>query len=269
MSFTIQDANLRFTNNQNRGNTTNTIIIHHVYGRGTVRDIHRWHQGRGWSGIGYHFYVDFDGSIWRGRDMRHVGAHTVGQNNTSVAIVVNGNHHTNDRVSDAMFNALVWLVGHIRSVYGNLLVRGHDEFANTNCPGRHFPMARLCEAISGTTTPPLTVRQQPVLHTVNTSTQPLNVRAAPSSNGNILGTFARGSRVAVTRRDGDWLWATNGRLTGWASAQFLRELNGEESVRHMASLGLIDSPDYWIGQLPNVRHLDTVFNRWGASLLMG
>ena len=269
MNFHIRDANLRFTNTQNRGGVTSNIIIHHVYGRGSVQDIHRWHQDRGWAGIGYHFYIDFDGSIWRGRDMRHVGAHTIGQNSTSIGIVVNGNHHRNDRVSDAMFSALVWLIGYIRGIYGNLPVRGHNEFANTNCPGQHFPMAAVSAATSASadagrewveTNRPLTA------YTVTTAQSPLNVRSAPSTDGRVLGTFPRGATVAASREANGWFYSTDGKISGWANGEFLRPVSGDEAIQQLASAGLVNLPAYWLSQLPQVRQLGTLFNRWVASL---
>ena len=35
--------------------------------RVSVEDIDRWHKAQGWSGIGYHWYVDRDGHIFPGR----------------------------------------------------------------------------------------------------------------------------------------------------------------------------------------------------------
>ena len=34
----------------------------------TVDDIDCWHKARGWKGIGYHYVVDLDGTVYRGRD---------------------------------------------------------------------------------------------------------------------------------------------------------------------------------------------------------
>ena len=38
--------------------------------RVSVEDIDRWHKAQGWSGIGYHWYVDRDGHIFPGRSER-------------------------------------------------------------------------------------------------------------------------------------------------------------------------------------------------------
>ena len=148
--MTIINPNFHFTNTTNRGNVTNAILIHHVAGRMSAARVHTMHQSppRNWAGIGYHFHIDFDGTITQGRDMRHQGAHSRANNRTSIGIVLNGNFHTNDRVTDAQFNALVWLIRHIRGTYGDLPVIGHGEVSATACPGRHFPMARLREVLN-------------------------------------------------------------------------------------------------------------------------
>ena len=40
-----------------------------------LQDIQRWHLERGWAGIGYHYVIHADGSIYRGRPEGKVGAH--------------------------------------------------------------------------------------------------------------------------------------------------------------------------------------------------
>lgn len=40
-------------------------------------DIDRWHKERGFSGIGYHYVIDLDGKIEKGRPENQVGAHAV------------------------------------------------------------------------------------------------------------------------------------------------------------------------------------------------
>ena len=49
-------------------NKTNRIILHHAQAKTcSVEDIHQWHLKKGWSGIGYHFLVRKDGTIYQGR----------------------------------------------------------------------------------------------------------------------------------------------------------------------------------------------------------
>jgi len=71
--------------------TINKIIVHCSATREgenyTVDTIRSWHvDGRGWSDIGYHFYIDLYGEIHKGRDIAKIGAHSKGQNRNSIGI---------------------------------------------------------------------------------------------------------------------------------------------------------------------------------------
>jgi hypothetical protein len=69
----------------------NEIIVHcsatregqHI----PVETIKKWHtEGRGWTDIGYHFYIELDGTIKKGRDIDKTGAHCKGHNRNSIGI---------------------------------------------------------------------------------------------------------------------------------------------------------------------------------------
>ncbi|MEA3279452.1 MAG: N-acetylmuramoyl-L-alanine amidase, partial [Thermodesulfobacteriota bacterium] len=55
-----------------------------------VFDIDKWHKDRGWSGCGYHYVLNLDGSISIGRDVDYVGAHVRGHNSDSIGICLIG-----------------------------------------------------------------------------------------------------------------------------------------------------------------------------------
>ena len=46
----------------------------------TAADIHRWHQERGFDGIGYHYFIRCDGHVETGRPEYWKGAHCRGHN---------------------------------------------------------------------------------------------------------------------------------------------------------------------------------------------
>ena len=59
-----------------RRSATRRIILHHAAAvTCTPQQVHQWHLANGWSGIGYHFFVRKDGSVYRGRPEDTVGAH--------------------------------------------------------------------------------------------------------------------------------------------------------------------------------------------------
>ena len=136
---------LEFARTLQRRTRTNRIIVHHYHHeRATPQDVHRWHLDRGWAGIGYNVMVDLDGTIWEGRGFGYVGAHAGESNADSIGIACQGRYddHTTE-MPTAQFNSLVWLIRHIREIYGNIPVLRHSDVSATACPGRHFPWAEL------------------------------------------------------------------------------------------------------------------------------
>ena len=49
--------------------------------------IKSWHvKGNGWSDIGYHYVIELDGTVKKGRPMHRSGAHTKGHNTGSIGV---------------------------------------------------------------------------------------------------------------------------------------------------------------------------------------
>lgn len=118
------------------------IIIHcsaTVEGRHfTVGDIDRWHKQNGWRGIGYHYVIYLDGSVWKGRDDAEIGAHVTGQNAHSIGICyiggIDSSGKAKDTRTDAQRAALITLVRDLKVQYPGATIHGHNEFANKACP---------------------------------------------------------------------------------------------------------------------------------------
>jgi hypothetical protein len=55
----------------------------------------------------------------------------------------------------------------------------------------------------------------------------VNIRSTPSTNGPVLGTAPKGTRLKVTNREGDWVQVESGRSSGWINSQFLAPLEPE------------------------------------------
>ena len=80
----------------------NEIIIHCSATREgqdiSVDTIREWHvDGRGWSDIGYHFYIDINGKIWKGRDIDRSGAHCKNHNRNSIGVCYCGGVETDGK----------------------------------------------------------------------------------------------------------------------------------------------------------------------------
>ena len=147
MNFTIRDPGLHFRWARTVRSSTLGIVIHHLDAHWTVERTHEFHQSLGWNGIGYNFHIAIDGTISLGVGMEFVGAHTnppLGTNNTTIGIGCEGRYHSVDRaMPDAQFNALVWLIRHLREVYGDIWIKGHRDLAATACPGQFFPLEEV------------------------------------------------------------------------------------------------------------------------------
>ncbi len=136
-------CNLPCRGNWTRRSVTDEIILHHAEAsHATVWDINQWHLGNGWSGIGYHYYIRKDGSIYRGRPEWAMGAHAVGHNDRSIGICCEGAYMT-ETMPQAQLDALKALLRDVTSRYGDLPLRRHKDVNSTNCPGDRFPWAEV------------------------------------------------------------------------------------------------------------------------------
>jgi len=120
----------------------NKIILHcsaternkHI----TVEEIAKWHVNRGWSEIGYHYVIELNGEIKKGRDIDKVGSHVAGHNEKSIGIcyvggVVDGKPA--DTMTGAQEVSLFRLIDALRVVFGNLDLYGHNDFTKSKaCP---------------------------------------------------------------------------------------------------------------------------------------
>lgn len=144
----IITVNLPTNGSFSRRNKTDEIILHHAEAsHASVEEVNRWHLERGWTGIGYHFYIRKDGRIYRGRPEWSVGAHAQGHNSRSVGICVEGAYMT-ETMPKAQFDALVGLVREEMAKYPGAKVLRHRDVNSTDCPGVNYPWKALLAALS-------------------------------------------------------------------------------------------------------------------------
>ena len=120
-------------------NRITEIVIHHTAGgiNQRVQDIDRWHrEGRGWDGgIGYHFLIRYNGTIYEGRPLQMRGAHAGDRNYRSIGIAVIGNFYPSGTPTQAQRDSLFWLIDHVRTEIPTIerITPHHNQ-----CPGPWF-----------------------------------------------------------------------------------------------------------------------------------
>lgn len=104
----------------------------------TVYDVRKWHLGRGYSDIGYHYLIYRDGSIHNGRDVDLIGAHCKGYNSNSIGVCYVGGldkkGDPKDTRTEAQKESLLKLLTELKSLYPDAKIHSHKDFANKACP---------------------------------------------------------------------------------------------------------------------------------------
>lgn len=105
----------------------------------SAAEITRWHKEKGYQTIGYHYVIRLDGSVERGRAEEAVGAHCVGQNQTSIGVCLIGGlaldgKTAKDTRTPAQTASLIRLLKELKDRYQTATVHGHNEFAQKACP---------------------------------------------------------------------------------------------------------------------------------------
>jgi hypothetical protein len=117
------------------------LCIHHsaVSGAVPVEHVAQYHvETQGWPGIGYHYYVKPDGTIYQTQHLETMSWHVSHNNDYTVGICVSGDftYAPPPQIQiDAAAYLSAWLMQELKIPEKNIL--GHKEFPNndTSCPG--------------------------------------------------------------------------------------------------------------------------------------
>ena len=136
----IKEESYHWNGKPGTRSTTTALILHHAAAvTCTAQDVHRWHLANGWCGIGYHFLVRKDGSVYRGRPENWIGAHAKNSNSFSIGICFEGNYESETAMPAAQLKAGQELIAYLKGKYGSLRLLKHKDVNATSCPGRFFP----------------------------------------------------------------------------------------------------------------------------------
>ena len=127
----------------------NEIIVHCSASDKPAHDdisvIDRWHRERGWSEVGYHFFIRNNGQVQKGRWISKQGAHCSGHNTHSVGVCLSG-----DRKFQAdQFASLNKLIHKLRLSYPSItLVSPHNKYTDKKT-SPNFPVKQYNQIIIG------------------------------------------------------------------------------------------------------------------------
>ena len=104
------------------------------------KQLEKDHLARGFSEIGYHYYIRKNGQIIPGRPFKKSGAHVKGHNYESIGVCYEGglNKYGNpeDTRTEAQKQSLLATLLFIKRIYPNAEIRGHRDFSpDTNNDG--------------------------------------------------------------------------------------------------------------------------------------
>jgi N-acetyl-anhydromuramyl-L-alanine amidase AmpD len=98
-----------------------------------AEEVDLWHKQRGWSGIGYHYFIKTDGTLESGRNLERTPAAQRWNNRGTIAICLNGLKVTD--YTAAQFKTLIRLCLQIDAAYkGKITFHGHCEVSKKACP---------------------------------------------------------------------------------------------------------------------------------------
>jgi N-acetyl-anhydromuramyl-L-alanine amidase AmpD len=121
---------------------TQPAFMHNSRTSERVAEVRRWHvEDRGWKDVGYHYLIDRDGTIARGRAESVIGAGIAGHNRGVLHIALFGGLGSkktdafSTHFTPAQDAALRALIADIQRRADIRKISGHCAYAAKECPG--------------------------------------------------------------------------------------------------------------------------------------
>ena len=103
-----------------------------------VEELRDNHLCRSFDDIGYHWVINIDGTIEKGRSEKYQGAHCQGYNDKSIGICYIGGLDDNGIPSNTMTaqqeESLIALCSKIKNTHPNIHIIGHNQISDKICP---------------------------------------------------------------------------------------------------------------------------------------
>lgn len=121
------------------------LIVHHTAvsrkkNSNQFTAVKQYHIKKGWGDIGYHYFIEPNGTVKKGRADHITGAHTIGRNHDSLGIALAGNFDE-ELPTPQQEEALRTLLQQLSVKYNvpTKRVVPHRSFANKSCYGKQLP----------------------------------------------------------------------------------------------------------------------------------
>lgn len=146
-NLNIEEVNYKWNEDIIENNVPNKIVVHHAVTTDVEpQEIHSWHIEKGYGGIGYHYYIKKDGTIYRGREEKMQGAHAIGENSRSIGICLEGSYDK-ENIEQAQMTSLVNLASSLVVKYNMENIIGHRDCNDTLCPGENINIDKIKDKV--------------------------------------------------------------------------------------------------------------------------
>lgn len=138
LNLNIKEKSYQWSEPLSYTNNPNKIIIHHSASKEiNVEAIDKMHRGKGWSGIGYHYFINKKGEIYQGRPEKAIGAHAYKNNQNTIGVCIEGNFEE-EIIEETEYKSLINLLKYISLKYPIKEIQGHRDVVDTLCPGKNI-----------------------------------------------------------------------------------------------------------------------------------
>ena len=126
------------------GQIDNLVVHHSATASGTPQAYANYHvDHNGWPGIGYHFVIQKDGSIFQTNDLETVSYHVSNHNTRSIGICLTGDYDT-QQPPQVQLDQCGFLIAALRNkLLQALEISGHRDFSTKSCPGSNVDLAYI------------------------------------------------------------------------------------------------------------------------------
>ncbi|WP_099192248.1 peptidoglycan recognition protein family protein [Tepidibacter mesophilus] len=134
-------------------NKTHIVIHHSATDTGDIESFRRYHISKGWRDVGYHYVINKEGSLQKGRVENDTAAacKEAKMNYKGIHICLTGNFD-NYEPNNNQFATLIKIVNDIMKRHNipTNNIKKHTDYAHyKSCPGLKFPWTRFINIMKG------------------------------------------------------------------------------------------------------------------------